>query len=195
MTNSIFDAAYVQRQREMFESSECVDLDAIHKAFNFVLEDLPQHQRYLADYPPSEASRRQSFQLDCGHAITVTEMVQFSSQDGVYEGMQHPLSSFAAAIARAKAVFPYFEGLPHGLPPLLHRSFDGLPGKDAWIATPPICTVAMFDSQKPAKDESADMSCVLLIWFQDEFGFSLSERVKQQIQSIEWQAIATDRWL
>lgn len=57
---------------------------------------------------------------------------------------------------------------------------------------PPICTVAMFESMAPAKDPEADSSSAVLIWFQDGFGLALDDRTKQQIQRLDWSAIAED---
>lgn len=184
----------MQRQRADFEREYGDSSDLIQKVFNFSLEDLPQQHRQYSSLKTGVANQSVTFEIAGGYTITMTEMVQFSSQSAVLEGFVHPLSSFGDAIGRAQKAFPYFGGTPVGLPPTLQCSQDTNSEGDTWIAAPPICTVAMFESMKSAKDDSADSSSAVLIWFQDGFGIALDDRTRHLIQALDWSAIAEDGW-
>lgn len=194
MTNSAFRSAYVEKQLAIFEAEHGHTADSIRKVFNFLIEELPLRRKPFATTQVGGITKSLAFDLTSGHAISMTEIVQFSSQDGVFEGVMHPLSSFNNAIVRAKRTFPNFEGIPVGISPMLFSNLDSIREDDMWIATPPICTVAMFESMKPANDASADSSCAVLIWFQNNFGITLDVRTRQQIQDLDWSAVAVDGW-
>ncbi|RFO94801.1 hypothetical protein DIC66_21555 [Rhodoferax lacus] len=181
MSKPIFERAFVITQRKYVNMFGNANLESINQVFNFRVEDLPLRPRQ--ELPPQygEPTFGLTFDLASGHTISMTKMVQFSSQDGMLEGVKHPLSSFGDAIDQAKVAFPSFEGAPTGLAPVLECSLDSASEDESWIAVPPICTVAIFESMAPAKDPEADTSTAVLIWFQDGFGLALDNRTKQQI--------------
>jgi hypothetical protein len=192
MSKPIFERALVITQRKYVDMFSNTSLESIQQVFKFQVEDLPLRPRQDLAPQYGDPSLDLTFDLASGHTISMTKMVQFSSQDGMLEGVKHPLSSFGDAIAQAKVSFPSFEGIPTGLAPVLECSLDSASEDESWIAVPPICTVAMFESMAPAKDPEADTSSAVLIWFQDGFGLALDDRTSQQIQGLDWSAIAED---
>lgn len=192
MSKPIFEREFVVTQRKYVDMFSNASLESVNRVFNFSVEDLPLRPRQ--DIPPQYGGNNLNltFNLASGHTINMTKMVQFSSQEGMLEGIKHPLSSFGDAIAQAKVVFPSFEGIYTGLQPYLECSLESASEDASWIAVPPICTVAMFESMAPTKDLETDASCAVLIWFQDGFGLALDDRTRQQIQGLDWLSIAVD---
>ena len=57
---------------------------------------------------------------------------------------------------------------------------------------PAVVCVAVFDSGKLAKPDSEPYSSLTVFWFQDEFALPLDPQVLAHIQSLDWEALATD---
>jgi hypothetical protein len=193
MTNSIFAEQQVKEQKLNFEIDYPDEYGSVCSSFNFDIEALPLKTVLLNDRTLDDPLSGMVLNLRCGHIIQVVEFNQFSSQDGVYEGYQHPLSSFAQALRKAKVLFPCFVGVPKGLAPVLHRSAEG--SSYSWIATPPVCTVALFTSPMPVVDPESSGSAAVFIWFQDSFGLDLPPQVRRQIEDSDWESFAVDQLL
>ncbi|SIO56877.1 hypothetical protein SAMN05444166_5308 [Singulisphaera sp. GP187] len=59
-------------------------------------------------------------------------------------------------------------------------------------ALPDVTCIGRFDSLQPARNETSDLSGLVVIWFQDEFAFPIDPPVVAQILSIDWEAHAAD---
>ena len=54
---------------------------------------------------------------------------------------------------------------------------------------PTHCCYGQFSS-KPVRNESADGSSLVLLWFQDEWAMPIDSAVIEQIKQIDWEALA-----
>lgn len=59
-------------------------------------------------------------------------------------------------------------------------------------ALPSVTCIGRFDSLQPARDQSSDLSGLVVIWFQDEFAFPIDPTVVAQLLAIDWDAHAAD---
>lgn len=57
---------------------------------------------------------------------------------------------------------------------------------------PAVVCVAVFNSDGLAKPDAEPMSSLTLIWFQDEFALPVDVEVLAHIQSLDWEALATE---
>ena len=59
-------------------------------------------------------------------------------------------------------------------------------------ALPSVTCIGRFDSLQPARDQSYDLSGLVVIWFQEEFAFPIDPAVDAQLLTIDWEAHAAD---
>ncbi|MBI4693133.1 MAG: hypothetical protein HY749_03850 [Gammaproteobacteria bacterium] len=151
---------------------------------------VPQHPLTTPPYP--------SFILKSGRTIKLCEVFQFYVYGGVLAGLPREQdSSVIEALDVAARVFPREGSQPLVLTPLLHEGVCGSgPEDDSWLnrwcKLSDVCTVGLFVSDTPARDEAMDGSAAVVIWFQNAYGVGFDARTVQQIEALEWERCASD---
>lgn len=135
--------------------------------------------------------------LPSGRRLYLRELTQRLTYEGLLEGLptaernKQRLDQLVADY-RDK---PY-AGKPYLIRPketLIEYSRDGRPypfGTPS--ALPAVTCIARFDSLQPARDQSSDLSGLVVIWFQEEFAFPIDATVLAQLLAIDWDTHAVD---
>ncbi len=151
--------------------------------------------------------------LNSGREILLTHLEQWRSYAGVLAGMPNRgMNGRIIEDARSRALRHGLEGAaPYLVPPRLmpverkpaSASYLKLTGMSAeqnaardqqmhYEQLPAVVCVAVFNSGELAKPDSEPMSSLTLIWFQDDFALPVDAEVLAHIQSLNWEALATD---
>lgn len=59
-----------------------------------------------------------------------------------------------------------------------------------WL--PEVTCVGVLRCSFPARDPDKDGSMLTVVWFQDEYALPIDESVLSQLQTIDWEEVATD---
>lgn len=167
----------------------------ISQALGFDWRKLPRLDHGLISAHPITRPVSLRFALPTGRLIDLNSLYQFDIYAGWLCGYPNdPERQFMDAISIAKRHFPHHDVPPVVLEPLLHGGRvtvkDGF--QAPWLRLPAVCTIAEFDSNKPARDEWEVYSSVLAIWFQDHYGLPTDARTLEQLRSLDWEKHAHD---
>jgi hypothetical protein len=183
----IDQSASMLHQRRHFEGIWGDRIKEIESACNFSISELPQTDLGSISSHPTDLQKSLNFELASKVVISLNSFTQHLSYEGFREGMPHPYWAFMVALDAAQRAFPHFEGLPRILSPNLYVGTHG-EGDDCveWAVVPPVCTVALFESNS----NDGDQAQAVLIWFQDEFGLELDDQTSNRLKSLDWDSIA-----
>lgn len=134
------------------------------------------------------------FTLPTGRLIRLDSLYQYNVYGGMFCGMPNdPRWHFIEAVNVAKQHFPNHEMMPVMLEPVFHvgqvlrKQHDHTEFRVHWLKLPEVCTVAVFDSNEPARNDYEVYSSVLAIWFQDHYGLPDDARTLEQLGNLDWE--------
>jgi hypothetical protein len=116
--------------------------------------------------------------LQDGRLIKLSHLYQFNIYSGLLCGLPlEPETYLQETIDIAQTHFPNHKMAPVVLEPIFQTADRILPS---------ICTIAEFNSDKPARNLNEFASSALAIWFQDHYGLLEDARTLEQLSAIDW---------
>jgi hypothetical protein len=134
-------------------------------------------------------------ELRSGIVASLRELRQSSTYEGLLEGLptrernQQHLEQLQAEYCTHP-----FHDKPHLVPPTESPIDIGEPypfGTPARL--PAVTCVARFTARQPVRDPRAHYSSLTVIWLQDTFAWPPEPPALEQLQAIDWAALASDR--
>jgi hypothetical protein len=134
------------------------------------------------------------FQLPSGRRLYLKNLRQYLTYGGLLEGL------------------PTVEMNQRIIESLIHDNRDKRHGCDPYLiqpterpieigrkypfgtpsSLPGVVCIGWFDSHKPARSPTSDMSSLVVIWFQEDFAFPIDQEVLTSLLGIDWEKHAAD---
>jgi len=142
--------------------------------------------------------KRMALRLKSGRKIHLDEIVQWHTYAGLLEGiprkeMNDRIIADVMQNARKKIdlsvpihlIDPPREIIiiPRNKPALRNREYERMPA---------IACAAAFESFEPARDKECFSSCLIFVWFQNNWALPISPRIATQIRKTNWNDLAED---
>lgn len=149
---------------------------------------------------PLGAPEGLSFMLSGGHLIRLRDWHQYFVYAGTLCGVPpDPEDHLIAALKTAQRLFPEFGARPILLEPVFHgATFKTRPGSEPYpyplIWLPKVCSIALFESARPARDPAGVFSALVIIWFQEHYGLPDEVYLRSELQRHDWAVHAVD-WM
>lgn len=166
----------------------------ILQSLDFDWRHSPRIDHGLVSGHPVHGPATLGLTLPTGRRIRLKRLYQFDVYGGMLCGLPlDPDWHFVDAVKTAKDHFPNHGMMPVVLEPVFHagqimrRSRDGGETCEPWLKLPEVCTIAEFDSNKPARNEYEVYSSVLAIWFQDLYGLPDDAHTLEQLGNLDWE--------
>lgn len=122
--------------------------------------------------------------LQDGRLIKLSRLYQYNIYSGLLCGMPpEPETYVREALDIAQTHFPNREMVPVVLEPVFLTADRILPS---------ICTIAEFNSDKPARNLNEFASSAMAIWFQDHYGLPEGARTRERLSAINWKTHGYD---
>jgi len=149
----------------------------------------------MTGHPRKEPLPTNQIELRSGIVVRMRELRQSGTYEGLLEGLPtRERNQQQLEYIQAQHCSHPFYGKPHLVPPLETVIDIGEPypfGTPARL--PAVICVARFMASKPVRDPRADYSCLTVIWLQDTFAWPPEPAMLEQLQAIDWIALASDR--
>ena len=151
--------------------------------------------------------------LNSGREIALAHIEQWQSYAGVLAGLPNrAMNGRVIDDARSRALPHCLEGAaPYLVPPRLtpvetkpasaeYLKRTGMTAEQSaardqqmhYEQLPAVVCVAVFNSDGLPKPDAEPYSSLTVIWFQDDFALPVDAGVLANIQSLDWEALATD---
>lgn len=139
--------------------------------------------------------RNDAIELNDGRVILLEQLSQWHTYSGLLEGTptREINQAYLANIGPA-APHRLIQVSSYLAPPRIrkvgrHRSSAEL----EWL--PHITCVAIFESDRPARDPDAMFSSLQINWLQDRFALPIADDALEHIKAVDWAALADDGWI
>jgi len=135
--------------------------------------------------------------LPSGRRLYLRELRQYLTYEGLLEGLptaERNKQQIEQVVAKHRDK-PY-AGEPYLIRPSETPIDYNRDGRSYPFGTPAslpaVTCIGRFDSLKPARNQSSDLSGLVVIWFQSEFAFPIDSAVVAKLLAIDWEAHAAD---
>jgi hypothetical protein len=127
--------------------------------------------------------------------IFIESIYQFHTYRGLFSGMPNErINKQILEYSYRKATEDSFCGKAH----MLYPKQTAIPIKDERtyketpMALPDITCIAELRYYKPLTNPDRFMSCMCVVWFQDNYAFPIQDNVLQQFLNLRWSSVAID---
>lgn len=161
----------------------------------FKMEDLPAVDHGRFNQPLSLGEGFKVHQA-VGDTLFLRDIHQYGTNGGLLLGVpKYPEFELESVVDYASRLFPYHDAPPYVVPPTIHRGVrirvrDGVEDSDEWAMLPPVTSIGVFGTSRPATDSDEAYSSVILIWFQDKYGLPDDPATLRHIEGIGWEPFA-----
>jgi hypothetical protein len=146
----------------------------------------------------TNTEKRLVLRLQSGREIYLDEIVQWRTYSGLLEGipfkqMNDEIIARALQSARKKIDLSVPIHLLEPPREKLHfsRNQSVRPQRE-YERIPAIACAAAFESFDPARDKDCFSSCLIFLWFQNEWALPIAPSIVTQIRKINWDELAED---
>ena len=134
------------------------------------------------------------FKLLSGRVITLKELRQTATYEGLLEGLPtvEKNKGLIQRLLNDRSLKPY--EVDPVLLPAVERPIE-LPPEHSYpfgtpSALPAVTVFARFTSHKSTVSGTGDASGLVVVWFQEQFAFPPAEDIASQLQNLDWERYA-----